>query len=81
MNKLLAGDPGQLLQQYVHYNSSESCYLCTICKKTNMQKSNILRHVEIHFPNAFVYSCKYCLKEFSNKTSMYKHVSRLHTAR
>ena len=76
------GDPAEILKQYVHYNTSEKCYLCTICQKSNAQKPNIMRHIEsIHFPNAFVYTCQYCLKQFSNKNIMYKHVSNVHRGR
>ncbi len=75
-------DPGEILKQYVHYNTSEGCYLCTICQKSNSQKPNIMRHIEsIHFPNSFVYTCKYCLKQFSNKNNMYKHVTDIHRGR
>ncbi len=41
-----------------------------------------MRHIEnIHFPNAFVYTCKYCLKTFSSKNNMYKHANSAHPGR
>ena len=78
-NVFILGDPAEVLKQYVHHNTKDKVYLCTICHKTNAQKFNIMRHIEnIHFPDAFVYTCKYCLKQFSNKNKMYMHISNMH---
>ena len=54
-------------------------YSCTLCGKDNVQKSNVLKHVEsVHFPNMFTYQCKFCEKQFSARNSLYAHVSRNH---
>jgi len=54
-------------------------YSCTLCGKENVQKANIVKHVEsVHFPNLFSYQCKFCEKQFTARNSLYAHVSRNH---
>ena len=54
-------------------------FVCTLCGKTNSQKSNLLKHVEsVHYPTLFVYNCKYCGKTFGAKNNLYVHISNYH---
>jgi len=54
-------------------------FSCTLCGKENVQKGNVVKHVEsVHFPNLFSYQCKFCEKQFSARNSLYAHVSRNH---
>ena len=54
-------------------------FKCTVCAKTNSLKANIVNHVEsVHFPNVFIYTCKYCGKEYNAKNSLNVHISTIH---
>jgi len=57
----------------------KSCFTCSLCGKSNSQKSNLLKHVEsVHFPTLFEYSCKFCGKSFGAKNNLYVHISTYH---
>jgi len=59
--------------------NGKQCFVCTLCGKTNSQKSNLVKHVEsIHYPTLFEYNCKYCGKTFGAKNSLYVHISTYH---
>jgi len=59
--------------------NGKSCFVCTLCGKSNSQKSNLLKHVEsVHFPTLFEYNCKYCGKSFGAKNNLYVHISNYH---
>ena len=54
-------------------------WVCTICGKSNSQKSNVLSHVEsAHFPGTFRYTCGYCQKEMKTKNALNIHIRREH---
>jgi len=57
----------------------KQCFVCTLCGKSNSQKSNLLKHVEsVHYPTLFEYNCKYCGKSFGAKNNLYVHISNYH---
>ena len=59
--------------------NGKSCFVCTLCGKSNSQKSNLVKHVEsVHFPTLFEYNCKYCGKSFGAKNNLYVHISNYH---
>ena len=59
--------------------NGKSCFVCTLCGKTNSQKSNLLKHVEsVHFPTLFEYNCKYCGKSFGAKKNLDVHNFKYH---
>ncbi|XP_023331618.1 protein bric-a-brac 2 isoform X9 [Eurytemora carolleeae] len=67
------------LRDYAVFNQSINCYECSLCKKTALQKGNLMKHIEnIHFPNSFVHTCRYCSKEFNAKNNLYVHISKYH---
>ena len=79
---LISDDPKSVLKQYSAYNTITKLYECTICEKSCSYKGNLMNHIEsIHFPNAFVYSCKYCGKQFHNKNTLSIHLTRRHKNR
>ena len=79
---ILAGENRTVLNQYIKKSANDlgqSVYECSMCGQKNSQRVNVLNHVEsVHFPNSFVYSCKYCLAEFYSKNARNVHVSRNH---
>ena len=54
-------------------------YSCTLCGKENVQKADVVNHVEnVLFPNLFSYQCKFCEKQFTARNSLYAHVPSNH---
>ena len=72
-----------LYRQYLAFNTQTEQYECTICQQSCSRRDNLMRHIENkHFPDQnAVYPCKYCLKEFTNKSTMYSHVHTFHKNR
>ena len=54
------------LNEYISKDEQTGLFSCTAC--VNMRK-----HVEVHFPGQFIYSCSECNKTFSGKNSLYVH--------
>ena len=51
------------------------CIICNAFKHKSC--SNVVNHIESkHFPNSFVYTCKYCVKQFNARNSLNVHVSK-----
>jgi len=70
-----------ILHQYIkkENGSGRTLFVCSLCGKSNAQKSNLMNHVEsVHFPNLFTYSCKYCGKVYNAKNSLNVHMSTSH---
>ena len=77
----LAGSETDVLLNHIDKLPTETGwkYSCSLCGKENVQKANVVKHVEsVHFPNLFSYQCKFCSKQFSARNSLYAHVSRNH---
>jgi len=56
-------------------NGSHFCVICNAFKHKSC--SNVVNHIESrHFPNSFVYSCKYCEKQFNARNSLNVHSSK-----
>jgi hypothetical protein len=54
-------------------------WMCTVCGKSNTQKSNVLSHVEsAHFPGTFIYTCVHCAKKMNTKNALNIHIRREH---
>jgi len=53
-------------------------HFCTICNAFKHKScSNVVNHIESkHFPNSFVYTCKYCVKQFNARNSLNVHASK-----
>jgi len=53
-------------------------HFCTICNTFKHKScSNVVNHIESkHFPNSFVYNCKYCGKQFNARNSLNVHASK-----
>jgi len=59
------GNPDKIMKKYAAYNTQTNQYECTVCHKTCSQRANLMKHIEnVHFPNCFVYTCKYCEEQF-----------------
>ena len=68
------------LEDYIEWlPNAENGFRCTLCSKTFSRKGHAVNHLEnIHFPQAFEYSCKHCGSVFSSKNTLYKHVHKEH---
>ena len=66
------------LNEYISKDVETGLFSCTACGKNNKDKGNLRKHVEVHFPGHFVYSCSECNKTFSGKNSLYVHQSTYH---
>jgi len=83
MNKLTyvsvgSGDSA-MLNSYIKKDSSTAMFVCQICGKESIQKSNIKKHVEgVHFPGHFAYKCDICNKHFNGKNSLSVHIYKYH---
>ena len=54
-------------------------YLCAICGKSMLRKSNLLDHVESkHFPNSFIYQCNLCDLQLHSKNALNMHIRNAH---
>lgn len=54
-------------------------FICTLCQKVHNQKPHAQNHVESkHFPDKFVYTCKYCGDTFNGRNKYYVHMSKYH---
>jgi len=77
-----SGEPDRtVLNQYINKEilHEKQIFVCTICGKSNGQKTNVVNHVEsVHFPTLFVYLCKFCGKSQNNRNSLYVHISNNH---
>ena len=77
-----SGEPDRtVLNQYINKEilHDKQIFVCTICGKSNGQKTNVVNHVEsVHFPTMFVYLCKFCGKSQNNRNSLYVHISNNH---
>ena len=52
---------------------------CVLCGKFSKDRSNMRKHVEnIHFPNSYIYHCKYCAETFGTRNSLNLHISKQH---
>ena len=76
-----AGSDTDVLHSHIDKLPTETGwkYSYTLCGKENVQKANVVKHVEsVHFPNLFSYQCKFWEKQFTASNSLYAHVSRNH---
>ena len=67
-----------ILNEYIAKDELTGLYTCTACGKTNKDKGNLRKHVEVHFPGQFTYSCDVCTKSFNGKNSYYVHMATYH---
>lgn len=73
------GDSREFLKQHVVFDGQSQTFSCVVCKKCFRRKQICENHVEnIHFPNSFVYNCKYCGDSFNVRNKLYKHVNLAH---
>jgi len=76
--KVASADP-TMLNTYIKKDSISGMFVCQICGKESLQKSNIKKHVEgVHFPGHFVYKCEICNKDFNGKNSLSVHLYKYH---
>ena len=67
------------LNKHLSFNEATNMYQCDLCDKTCLQKGNLVKHLEnIHFPNSFLHTCRYCEAQFNKKNLLYQHVSYYH---
>ena len=59
------------------YNKTDGVWSCLTCAFTNVKRSNIKRHVEVHI-DGLSYMCNYCPKEFRSKNLLDTHTSKVH---
>jgi len=78
----MKGENRNVLNQYIKKSSNDlgqPMFECTMCGIKKGQKVTVLNHVEsVHFPNSFVYTCKYCQAEFYSLNARNVHQSRNH---
>ena len=70
-----------ILNDYIVKECREgrTIFKCTLCSNANSKKQTMVNHVEsVHFPGTFLYTCKYCGKEYNAKNSLNVHVSTSH---
>ena len=68
-----------MLNDYIKKDVDTGMFVCQICGKDSLQKSNIKKHVEgVHFAGHFVYNCDICNKDFNGKNSLSVHLYRYH---
>ena len=75
------GDSRQFLNQHIErlFDGQLQTFLCVLCQKDFRRKQICENHVEnIHFPNSFIYNCKYCGETFNVRNKLYKHVNTSH---
>ena len=56
------------------YQKTDGVWSCLTCGFTNVRRSNIKRHVEVHIDGLW-YACNGCRKEFRSKNVFNTHVS------
>ena len=59
------------------FQKTDGVWSCFTCGFTNVRKSHIRRHVEVHI-DGLSYACNFCHKEFRLKDSLDCHISRVH---
>ena len=59
------------------YHKTDGVWACKTCGFTNVRRSNIKRHVEIHI-DGLLYTCDFCHKEFRSKNVLDNHISCVH---
>ena len=59
------------------FQKTDGVWSCLTCGFTNIRKSKIRRHVEVHI-DGLSYTCNFCHKEFRLKDSLDCHISRVH---
>ena len=73
-------DPEDLLR-YVRTqkNGNTSIYICNFCNKPFHRKGHARDHVEnVHFPDAFVYTCEMCDCQVKSKVALRNHIAVAH---
>ena len=81
MDNYVSVVPGDssMLNSYIKKDAITRMFVCQICGKESLQKSNIKKHVEgVHFPGQFVYKCEICEKDFNGKNSLSVHLYKFH---
>lgn len=59
---------------------AKKLFECFICRKNfKSKKSNLLRHLNLHEPNAKRYKCPKCRKSYQNKENYHRHWAAKHT--
>ena len=56
---------------------TDGVWSCKTCGFTNIRRSKVKRHVEIHI-DGLLYTCDFCHKEFRLKNSLDWHISSVH---
>ena len=77
----VASGESAMLNSYIKKDSVKGIFVCQICGKGSLQKSNIKKHVEgVHFPGHFDHKCEICDKDFNGKNSLSVHLYKFHGA-
>jgi len=66
------------INEVLLYNQESQAWQCTLCGRSNSDKSQIRRHAEVHF-KGFIHSCPHCGVEKKTSTALRVHIHRFHT--
>jgi len=66
------------ISEVLLFNQESQMWQCTLCGRSNTDKSQIRRHAEVHF-KGFVHSCPQCGVEKKTSTALRVHIHRFHT--
>ena len=62
----------------VEKNSNEDKHSCQVCQKSFINKTHLLRHMNVHEQVLRKFPCNICSATFARKDSLMKHRTRLH---
>jgi len=65
------------INEVLLYNQESQVWQCSLCGRSNSDKSQIRRHAEVHF-KGFVHSCPQCGVEKKTSTALRVHIHRFH---
>jgi len=71
-------DFSSTINEVLFYCQESQMWQCTLCGRSNSDKSQIRRHAEVHF-KGFVHSCSQCGVEKKTSTALRVHIHRFHT--
>ena len=80
---LFSGEPAQTpvdFNKFIHRSEAAGSnpWVCSLCSDfSHKSKYNVQNHIESkHFPNSFIYNCKFCGREFNFRNTLNSHESK-----